>query len=230
MTLEYGDKQIRLKPYNTLQEKNLLLYASNPDDILEELRDNYRFISGNEKLTDSEKIVLIWKLREISVGETIAVKYKCQHCSKVQEADLDITGNITEGNLQKNFKGFKITEVFSKDPEEYVDSKERFLLDELETHDYDELIQHIKENSVKFNFIKEDKCIHCQGLNKFDVSTDERILQHVSELDLASIYRIISELVFHGNYSKIDCDSMLPFEREIYIGLLNKQIENKTKK
>ena len=51
----------------------------------------------------------------------------------------------------------------------------------------------------------------------------------MSEDSAASMYQTYNDFVFHGKYSKLDIDSMYPFERTILISLLNKTIEEMNK-
>ena len=48
----------------------------------------------------------------------------------------------------------------------------------------------------------------------------------MSEDSLMTLYKSYNHLVFFGHYSKQDIDDMLPFERVIFIGLLNKTKED----
>lgn len=45
------------------------------------------------------------------------------------------------------------------------------------------------------------------------------------EADLSNLYQFYSNMKYFGHYSINEIDQMLPFEREIYFGLLNKTIE-----
>ena len=49
----------------------------------------------------------------------------------------------------------------------------------------------------------------------------------VSESTLSSLYQLYHNLKYFGNYSIFEIDSMIPFERDIYMGLLSKTIEEK---
>jgi hypothetical protein len=51
----------------------------------------------------------------------------------------------------------------------------------------------------------------------------------VSENTLFELYQFYNNLKFFGNYSLLEIDSMYPFERPIFMGLLNKTIDEKNK-
>jgi hypothetical protein len=48
--------------------------------------------------------------------------------------------------------------------------------------------------------------------------------------DLSSLYTFYSNMKFFGHYSIFEIDEMLPFEREIYFGLLSKTLDEQNKK
>jgi len=48
---------------------------------------------------------------------------------------------------------------------------------------------------------------------------------YISEDTLNNIYQVTSDLIFFSHYTKADIDGMLPFERNIFIGILNKTKE-----
>ena len=47
----------------------------------------------------------------------------------------------------------------------------------------------------------------------------------ICESSLASLYQYYNSMKFYGKYSTFEVDEMLPFERDIYRGLLLKTIE-----
>jgi len=51
----------------------------------------------------------------------------------------------------------------------------------------------------------------------------------ICESSLASLYQYYSNMKYFGKYSIFEIDDMLPFERDIYYGLLQKTIEEQNK-
>jgi len=47
--------------------------------------------------------------------------------------------------------------------------------------------------------------------------------------DLTSLYQFYHNMHYFGKYSIYDIDNMLPFERDIYFGMLNKTIDEENK-
>ena len=83
-------------------------------------------------------------------------------------------------------------------------------------------IELVKKNVTTFSMIKESKCMNCQHTHYFDVSGKDYVINSLSEDTIMSLYQTISDLVFFGKDTKIDIDSMIPFERSLFVGILNK--------
>jgi len=49
------------------------------------------------------------------------------------------------------------------------------------------------------------------------------------ESDLSSLYQFYHNMHYFGKYSISDIDQMLPFERDIYFGLLSKTLDEQNK-
>ncbi len=47
----------------------------------------------------------------------------------------------------------------------------------------------------------------------------------ICESSLSSLYQYYNNMKFYGKYSIFEIDEMLPFERDIFYGLLSKTIE-----
>jgi hypothetical protein len=56
------------------------------------------------------------------------------------------------------------------------------------------------------------------------MSSDKYVIDCLSEDSLVSFYKSITNLVYFGHFSKLDIDSMFPFERSIYNGLVQANI------
>lgn len=225
--LEYGGKTITLKPYLTSQERDILIYSSvteklNIDDIIEMLSPNIEY-SGT--LTKAEKISILYKLREISIGDEIDVKYACGGCKRTIETSISVS-DIIENREIRDYKGFKLKEVFSNDINKYV---QNINADELDIDVYDDLADYIEQNKVKFSFEVPSMCPLCNHINNVNIEDTKFIIDNLSEDVIATFYKSCADMIFHGNYSKESIDNMYPFERNIFIGLLNKQLEEKNK-
>lgn len=218
------DKHFNLKPYCTEQEKNILLTSSFEISDMDTVLDILNFKSDYE-LSDNEKKVLLYKYREISIGDEVDIKFTCDSCGQGNDGFLELGNFVIEAkrndpdikNLQKEVNDNNIHEFVDFDP------------DELDLDEYEALKQRISENQISFNFIKSTKCLKCKAEKKFDLSSPKYIIEIMSEDTLMTLYKSYNYMIFFGNYSKQDIDSMLPFERSIFIGLLNKTKEDLNK-
>ena len=219
------NKNIKIKAYTTGIEKDLLIMSSfenyNIDFVLEVLGLDYETI---EQLSENEKKVVLYKYREISVGDELNIKFKCIECNQQNESSIEI-GNFLIPPERNDEDILKIDKVITDD------NLSDFLLnkidvDELDIDEFEELKERARKNQKEFNFIKKCSCIKCKKENNFDVGDIKYIIESLSEDTLISMYRTYNDMTFFGKYTKQDVDSLYPFERTILIGLLNKTRED----
>ncbi len=228
--VDINGRKFLIQPYNTEREKDLLIMSSfEIYDIDEVLR-----VLGLEKdiiasLSNTEKKVLLYKYREISVGDEINIKFKCKNCGQPNDgviscSDLiEIPNNIDISKYKQIDK-----EVNDENLHEFVDlSIEE--IENLDLDEYEKLMEDVKNNQVRYNFIKVCNCIKCKEPNKFLIGDEKYIIESLSEDTLMSLYRTYNDMCMFGNYNKRDIDSLYPFERTILIGLINKTREDMKK-
>lgn len=227
--VKINNKKFLIEPYNTEKEKDLLIMSSfeiyDIDEILRVLGVSSEIIS---ELTLNEKKVLLYKFREISVGDEIYVKFKCTHCKQPNETNLSCSDLIEESKNQD--KDIKILDYDVNDDNlvdfVYINQDE---IDNLDIDEYEELLQRVKDNQVNYNFIKKASCIKCKKDSLIHIGDIKYIIESLSEDTLMSIYRTYNDMCMFGNYNKRDIDSLYPFERTILIGLINKTREDMKK-
>lgn len=221
-----NDKKIMIEPYNTEREKDILIMSSfeiyDIDEILRVLGVSDENISI---LTENEKKVLLYKFREISVGDEILIKFKCSECGQFQDGVIKISDLIISGS--NKYKQLD-EEVTDSNIHLFVDLSEEEI-NNLDIDEYEQLIEDIKASQVKYDFIKKCNCIKCQTPNSFFIEDTKYIIESLSEDTLMSMYRTYNDMCMFGNYNKKDIDSLYPFERTILIGLINKTKEDMSK-
>ena len=226
--VEINGKKLLIHPYDTEKEKDLLIMSSfeiyDIDEILRVLGLEY---SELEKLTENEKKVLLYKFREISVGDEINVKFKCTYCKAPNETSISCTDLIQNNHLDPDIKILD-DEVTDDNIKEflYIEQEEK---DNLDLDEYEKLLDRIKRNQVKYNFVKKCSCLKCKSENSFYIGDIKYIIESLSEDTLMSMYRTYNDMCMFGNYNKRDIDSLYPFERTILIGLINKTREDMKK-
>jgi hypothetical protein len=159
------------------------------------------------------------ELKQISVGEIFSFIKTCSACGERYETDVSFDNVLKEGNL-KDYNNIPLTEAFSNDYNDYVD----FDIDELDIDEYDKLTAYIDEHKTVFDFSTKCVCVHCRNEDNITLSTDH-LVSNLSEDTLSNFYQTIASMVYYGHYSKLDIDSMLPFERNILLNILNEEIK-----
>lgn len=224
--VKLNNKKFLIEPYNTEKEKDLLIMSSfeiyDVDEILRVLGVSTDIIST---LTFNEKKVLLYKFREISVGDEIYVKYKCSHCKHPNESNISCSDLIEESTRADEDVKLLDYEVTDDNLVDFLNISQQEI-DEMDIDKYEETIQRVKDNQVKYNFIKSAKCIKCQQDTLIHIGDIKYIIESLSEDTLMSIYRTYNDMCMFGNYNKRDIDSLYPFERTILIGLINKTRED----
>lgn len=221
VNFEYGNKKFKIQPFTTAQEKDILLLNNLDEENIDEALSIFGF--EDDSLTDYEKKALLYKFREISVGEVMPVSYKCTECKHPNESHISVENNIIPGNITDE----RIKDAFKPFSEENIQDFLNIDIDDLDLDEYEELLKEVKNSVTKFDFIKEDKCLKCGSINYIDISNN--VVDCMSEDSLQSMYQIYNDLNFFGSYTKQDIDSLYPFERTILIALLNKTREELNK-
>jgi hypothetical protein len=221
---ELNGKIYNIKAYTTAIEKDILLLSSFDVNDLDSVLDVLGFCDYKD-LSEDEKKVILYKHREISLGDVVDVKFKCNSCGQGNDGELDagnfaIPGKRNDKDIKKLNKEFHESNM-----QDYVDID----VDELDIDEYELLKQRIIDNQTTISFIKEAKCLKCGTSNKFNLGSPEYIMEIMSDDSLMTLYKSYNFLIFFGHYSKSDIDNMYPFERSIFIGLLNKTKEDLAK-
>jgi len=197
-------------------------------------------------LSHDEKINLLYQLRAISIGETVTVKNFCPSCTKPFDLDLEI-GNFLEYkedrekylqineyklyfkeayNSNKSFENFfwKIENIINST--NTIDKDEiTFFIDNLDIENDIIIEEFVKSNSSVFKFESKKSCPYCKYEFVVPMEDPTFVVSTLSEDSLVSLYKSISNLVFYGHYSKTDIDTMIPFERGIFVSLLESTLK-----
>lgn len=225
VNVQYGDKKFKLFPYDTNQEKDLLLLVNfenyTLDDALEICGLSEDIIST---LSRDEKVFLLFKYRSISVGDEINLKFTCSHCGTKNDNTLTIGDMVVQPKEKHDYIIDKYKTVTDDNIQEFVTVD----VDNLELDEYIKLFKEVQNSVTTFNFVFPITCQKCQKQNLRNMNKDDSfIIDNMSEETLSSIYKIYNDLIFNSNYTKQDIDRMYPFERTIFISLLNKTREAK---
>jgi hypothetical protein len=222
----YSGKNFTISPYNTSQEKDILLLST----VGESDMSNALSICGIEdniicELTNDEKVAMLFKLREISVGEDVHLKFKCKYCSGGNENHLKISRLIESSKITNEKIKDQFVEILDDNIQDFFD----FDIDELDVEEYEVLFKEVLDTVTKFNFKKPIICQKCRKENYIRINNPKFVIDNLSEDSLISLYQTYNDLVFFGKYTKEDVDTLYPFERTIFMSLLNKTREDMNK-
>ena len=199
------------KRYTSFQEKEALIESLNENIDKIKIAN----ILGLSPRNEIEAEAFIFKARERSVSEVIEVTSNCPTCNKVNISNVEIESLFYNDILDNS-----IPEGLFEGPEEI--SEEIFNFDDLSIEEYEILEEKInKNNKCIFNPLHTVLCIYCQ--NKYDVYIEATNI--ISNTSLTNLYEQYSDLTYYSHLTKEDIDKMYPFEREIFLGLLQKKID-----
>ena len=219
--LKYSDRYIRLKPYKTKDERDIILYTSDKYDFDEVLKMLDKYIESNIPLSEmsyTEKFNILLQLKNISVGETFSLICNCNECNKKYEEDSYFIDTIENTGIIPDFNDIVFKKEYHENINDYVD----FDMDELDVNDYDIIQEHIDKYRTKFNFKFKTTCPFCNNESTLEL-TEKTLIENLSDDTIGNFYKVISSMVYFGNYTLTDINEMYPFERSIYLGLLDAQ-------
>lgn len=219
-----GSRTFLIEPYKTYQEKDILLLSSFEVEDMDRVFDVLNF-STEYELTLEEKKLILYKHREISIGDEINIKFKCKECNHTNETTLEASNFIIDSMLNDSDVKKINKDVTDENLHEFVDID----VDDLDITDFELLKQRVKDNQIKIDFVKSVTCLRCKEETLFDIGSVKYIIEVMSEDELMSLYKTYSSMIFFGHFTKEDIDGMYPFERSLFVGLLNKLKEDLAK-
>lgn len=219
-----GDRIFDINAYTTQQEKEILLLDSFGVNDIDQIFGVLGF-KTNYDLSIEEKKVILYKHREISIGDEVNIKFVCDKCKQANDSVL-LASNFIKDQKRNDEDIKTFAKQFDEENmQEYVDIN----IDDLDINEYEELRQRIIDNQLIIDFTKSAHCLKCKNEKKFDMSNTKYIIEIMSDDTLMTLFKTYNYLNFFGHYSKLDIDSMYPFERSVFVGLLNKTKEDLAK-
>ena len=218
---------IKIEPYTVAQEKELLFldtyYPEYDDDILDAALDILKLDSKiYSKLSHDEKVILLYKYREVSVDENFAIHCVCASCGMPIETEVSVTNIVNKAELKSEF-----VRDLQRLPEDEEDFQKNFLTkyEDLDIDIYENIYENISKYQTVNNFIRKFKCLSCSHESYIDLNSNKMVISSLSEASIESIYNFYENLIFTGKWSKKDIDSLLPFERVIFSSLYNESVK-----
>jgi hypothetical protein len=201
--------------YTTLQEKNasielLNIKSDEDEDILKISK-----ILGLNPSNELEAMAFIFKAREKSVSNIIDVMITCD-CGEINMIPVDIE-TLFFKDKEKLHTDIKIKLI--QNFEDIVEIYPSIL--DLSLDDCSEIEKKfIHNNKIIFDNTISCNCRKCNA--KLVTTIDYKNI--ISKFNIKNIYEQYIDLTQHTNMTKKDVDDMPPFEREIFLGLIQDKI------
>jgi len=206
--MSFKDRLNSIRRYTTFQEKESLLESLEDDvDIMKVSK-----ILKLEPKNELEANAFILKAISKSVSEILEINQECPNCQKINMTGINIDDMFFKEEIDQS-----IPEGLFEDLSQVSD---KYLDEDLSLEDYNRLESIVLDNNEKiFSNIVQVSCIYCS--HKYNVRINP--IKFISKFSLTNLYEQYSDITYLSNMTKKDIDEMYPFEREIFLGLLQKK-------
>lgn len=220
--LKLGSKTLLVKPYTTDTELKVLevikLNEFKHDDDYEPIVDCVleRCLKIVPNLTKIEKIITVWYLRLITLGDEISLNTRCTNCNKAQNKIISVLDLFSEpSKYSEEIKPKLVSSL------EFSDVLESLVDPELDIDCFDET------NLLDYFFVYNNEldlnCDSCKSTIRINLLTFKECLNFLSEESLESLTTWLHILVYSDNLSRQDVLSMTPVERMLEINYFKEQ-------
>ena len=229
-------ESVKLSPISSQIEKAALEAQAIQEDEDVAFKHICQLYKVPENLSEDLKLACLLKVREISNGGDCLLKYKCPKCKRVTESVIMLEDMLDFSLFEKieRFRDAKLkdlNELNLQDPEsikmsdvfDYFEQRPE-LKNMQDLEDVKDLALSLKARFPKFKHTMTSQCILCGFENLVDVNR-QFVIKSLSTHSIAAMYQVYHKLVING-FTKLDVDSMLPFEREIQSGLIDQAVQN----
>ena len=223
---------IKVSPISSMIEKAMLeIQAIHEDEdlVFDEICKLYKIPTN---LPEEIKLAALLKVREISNGSDCHLKYKCPKCKRITESVI-LLEDMLDFSLFDRVERFRDLKLKDLETLGDLNLKDINMLDSLkyfeeppqltDLNDLKDLTLSLKARFPKFKSNMTCRCVLCDFENLVDVNR-QFVIKSLSSQSIAAMYQTYNKLVING-FTKIDVDSMLPFEREIQSNLIDQYIQ-----
>lgn len=222
-----GDKKLLVKPYDTRTELEILetiqfneLEDDDCECIVDELIE--RCVKNRVEMNKTEKILTVWFIRFITVGDELSVTFVCNKCGKKQNKIINLSDVFSEPKKEIEFIKSKILTTVEF---ENLDIDSEFD-DELDIDEYESInlydYYYVYNDTLKFN------CSNCNSEQYANLMSFKQSLKFLSEESIESLSKWIHILVYSDNHTRDDVLKMTPLERLLEINYYKEQEEQQT--
>lgn len=228
-------ESLDLHPITSAHEKAALeiqaIKSEDPEGAFDDICELYGI---SRELPESIKIAGLMKVREISNGSDCRVKFKCLFCNRPSEG-VALLENLLDFSAFEKVEKFRDLKLAYFEPlmirdilnAKMTDAPKFFQKPPLMATLFDvkDLFESLIKRLPRLKKVVECKCPLCGGNNPITISK-EFCMNALSEHSITTMYKTYHALVING-FTKMDVDSMLPFEREAQKGLIDRMIEKR---
>ena len=226
-------ESVKLSPISSQIEKAALEAQAIQEDEDIAFTHICKLYGVPENLSEDLKLACLLKVREISNGGDCHLKYKCPRCKRVTESVIMLEDMLDFSLFDKieRYKDAKLKDLGELDLQDPENIKMSDVFDYFEQRpnlknmeDVKDLALSLKARFPKFKHTMTSRCILCDFENLVNVDR-QFVIKSLSTHSIAAMYQVYHKLVING-FTKLDVDSMLPFEREIQSGLIDQAVQN----
>lgn len=236
--LKIRNKEIEINQFDTSLESVLLMNSNYfNSEGKRELIDTEKlnnFIGLFDKVVSDvnyiktlslkEKIYILCKIREQSIGSNFNLKTQCISCQQGFDFETDFNYKIKNGDLDTTkFKGILLCDSFGSVSDCFLDKNQ---MENLNFDEFENISNYIKEHKSEIKITYRIMCPLCKHTE--DVEIDENfIVNNFCSEPLTTFYKTIFQLVYNGHFTYRDIMFMKPYERQIMYSYLFDELKRK---
>lgn len=216
-----------ITPFKSKTEKEILEYSLMTDDLNLIFRNVCKSLKVPEDLPYEHKLAWIYKTREISFGSDFQIQYKCPSCGRYMENVIlleDLLEYPVWDKLPEDLKSIKLLDGVTvrdlvtlkvSDLPRVTNAKFNSL------QDATKIMIALKSKVPRLKKTKTTNCF-CGYKKTIDLTKSGFCINSLSTHTMLSMIQAYHVLVMNG-FTKLDVDSMFPYEREIHLDLLKQR-------
>lgn len=216
---------IILSPMYTKDEKAILEYQVIQDDLNLVFEAVCEMLQIPEWLPLDLKVACIYKVREISFGGNLQLRYICEKCGRLTESQIILENLLEFMDVPKEIQDLELKESQLQEILDFkIASAYLHFKDVSKPQSIREASKYAIALKSKIPAIKrtlDSKCFFCHNIKKINIINKKFLIDSLSEQTLLTMFKMYNALATNG-FGKLDVDSMLPFEREMH-GMLFKE-------
>lgn len=201
--------------FNTFEDDND--YEPAVDNVLSECVSNY-----NPNIPKIKKIIMLWCVRIITLGDELDITFKCKKCHRQQNLSVSLSKLLRlPSKFTEEFKPEFIDSSSTKDFTEILDN-------EMDIEEYENYLNNIFDFHIIYNNKFLFNCQYCNYENFTNLLTFKSALSFLSEDTFYTLTDWIHNLIYYDNCSRSDILEMTPMQRMLEINYFKETIKKES--